>query len=115
MLNPCRYYFAFFGISSQRSFYGGIITFGAACGEYDFGRLTAEQCRDLFTCLTYFDADLPAEGMHTRRVAVKLAKIRLDFLENLFGDFGCGVVIEIYCFHCLSPPCLAGIFNFFNA
>jgi hypothetical protein len=99
VLNARGYDLSFFGRGGERAFYGGVVRFGAAACEYDFGGVSAKQVSDPAAGIGDFSADLSAEGVHAGRVAVEVAEEGLHFFEDFFGDFGSGVVVEVYCFH----------------
>ena len=49
-----------------------------------------------------FAADLSAESVHTRRIAVKLAEKRLHLFRYFLGHLRGSVVVKVYCIHSYS-------------
>ena len=102
MLDSAGNDLAFVRQRRQCAFDGRIVALRAAARKYNFARVAAQQTRHLFACLSNIAAYLPAECVHARRVAVKLAEQRLHFLEHFFGYFCCRVIVKIYGLHFLS-------------
>jgi hypothetical protein len=117
MLDPCGYDCALIRRRGQRAFNRGIVTFGAAACKNNLTRIAAEKAGNLLARLADTSANLTAERVHARRVAVKVTEQRLYLFENFLGNFCRGIIIKIYGLHDLLSVIVGlfcGLFVFFD-
>src|SRR5918995_5073848 len=87
---------ALFGPHLEQAANRGIISLGAAAGENHLHRIGgADQTCDLGSGLAKALADLAAESVNARRIAIELRIIRRHSLEDLRQDPRGRVVIEV--------------------
>jgi len=93
----------FVGRRRQRPMNSGVVALGPATGEDDLAGIAAQQIGHALPGLANPYADLSAEGVHARGVAVKIAEVRLHRLEDFVGHLRRRVVIEVNRPHRLFP------------
>ena len=74
---------------------GEVVRLGAAAGEHDLRRVGADQRRDRRSRLVERRLRLLAEVVHARRVAEQSRRARGDRVDDLRGERGRRVVVEV--------------------